>query len=183
MSVTFEPSRLEGVGILRAPFFGDVRGGFSKVYGEAVLEALGTPFPIGEVYWSRSHTGVVRGLHFQLPPASVAKLVFVAAGRIRDLVVDLRPGSPTYGDHVAFELTEDAGVVHVPHGCAHGFEVLDGPAVTCYLQDGPFDPDADSGVRWDTAGIVWRTADPVVSARDAVLPPFDPALSPFAAHD
>ena len=186
MSVRYEPSPIAGVGRVAAPFFDDVRGGFTKVFGEAALESAGICFDVQEVYWSRSQTGVIRGLHYQNPPAAVAKVVFITAGRIRDVVLDLRTGSATYQGVAEFELTERSGAVVVPRGCAHGFEVLDGPAVTCYLQDGPFDPAADAGVRWDTAGIVWQTAKPVVSDRDRALPRFDTLTSPFrpdgAAH-
>jgi dTDP-4-dehydrorhamnose 3,5-epimerase len=134
---------------------------------------------VKEMYWSRSRSGVIRGLHFQNPPTAVAKIVFATQGRIRDVVLDLRIGSPTYASVVEFELTERSGAVVVPRGCAHGFEVLEGPAITCYLQDGPFDSTTDTGVRWDTAGIVWKTKEPVVSVRDSKLPRLDTLVSPF----
>ena len=186
MTVRYDPSSIAGVGRIATPFFDDVRGGFTKVFGAAALESAGISFDVQEVLWSRSHTGVIRGLHFQNPPTSVAKIVFTAQGRIRDVVLDLRAGSPTYKHVAEFELTERSGAVVIPRGCAHGFEVLEGPAITCYLQDGPFDPTTDTGVRWDTVGIVWRTADPVVSDRDKALPGLDTFESPFgpggAAH-
>lgn len=181
MSVRYEPSRVAGAGLLIAPFFDDARGGFSKVFGSAALQAAGIDFMVREVYWSRSFAGVVRGLHFQNPPTAVGKIVFVSLGRIHDVVLDLRAGSPTYGEFAEFELTERSGAVVVPRGCAHGFEVLDGPAITCYLQDGPFDPETDAGVRWDTAGIPWRTEEPIVSDRDRSLPRLDELLTPFNA--
>jgi len=186
MNVGYEGSPVVGVCRITAPFFDDARGGFTKVFGAAALESAGISFDVKEVYWSRSHTGVIRGLHFQNPPAAVAKIVFTTQGRIRDVVLDLRTESPTFKGIAVFELTERSGAVVVPRGCAHGFEVLDGPAVTCYLQDGPFAATADTGVRWDTAGIVWKTAEPVVSDRDRALPRLDTFTSPFgpdgAAH-
>ena len=186
MKVRYEPSPIAGVGRIEAPFFEDGRGGFAKVFGIAALEGAGISFDVQEVYWSRSRSGVIRGLHFQNPPAAVAKIVFAVQGQIRDVVLDLRTGSPTYASVAEFDLTEKRGAVVVPRGCAHGFEVLVGPAVTCYLQDGPFDPTSDTGVRWDTAGVVWKTAEPVLSDRDSALPRFDTFKSPFgpggAAH-
>jgi len=179
VSLYYEPSPVAGVGRIAAPFFDDLRGGFTKIFGATVLEAAGITFNVREAYWSRSSTGVVRGLHFQSPPAAVAKIVFAAHGRIRDVVLDLRVGSPTYGTVWELELCEKSGAVVVPRGCAHGFEVLDGPAITCYLQDGPFDPAADAGVRWDSAGVEWKTTEPIVSARDSALPRFDRFVSPF----
>jgi len=179
MSVSFEPSLIGGVGRIAAPFFDDMRGGFTKVFGAEALGRAGIEFDVQEVYWSRSHAGVIRGLHFQNPPTAVAKIVFCTQGTIHDVVLDLRLGSPTYARVVEFELTEKSGAVVVPRGCAHGFEVLDGPAVTCYLQDGPFDPNSDAGVRWDTVTIPWKSRAPIVSDRDNALPAFDGFASPF----
>jgi dTDP-4-dehydrorhamnose 3,5-epimerase len=173
MAVELERSELAGVGRLVVPFFEDVRGGFTKVLGSASLAAAGIEFTVAEVYWSLSHAGVVRGMHFQNPPSEVAKIVFCTQGRIRDVVVDLRDGSPTYGRTAEFELGPTRGAVVVPRGCAHGFEVLEGPAVTCYLQDGEFSASDDAGVRWDSVGVRWSTTEPVVSERDAALPRLD----------
>ena len=179
MSARYEASALSGVGRVSGPFFDDARGGFTKVFGAEVLATAGISFDVQEVYWSRSHAGVVRGMHYQNPPTAVAKIVFTTQGRIRDLVLDLRVGSATYRQVAEFELTERSGAVVIPRGCAHGFEVLEGPAVTCYLQDGPFDPATDAGVRWDSAGIAWNAAEPVVSDRDRALPRLDTLDSPF----
>ncbi|NMM24076.1 MAG: dTDP-4-keto-6-deoxy-D-glucose epimerase [Phycicoccus sp.] len=178
-AVTFETSTLSGVGRLAIPFHEDVRGCFSKVFARSVLDDLGIPFQIDEVYWSTSHCGVIRGLHFQNPGSAVAKIVFCTQGRIHDVVLDLRDGSPTYGQIAEFELTPTTGAVVVPAGFAHGFEVLEGPAITCYLQDGPFSSQGDAGVRWDTAGIGWHIEEPIVSDRDRALPDFAAYQSPF----
>ena len=153
---------------LDTPFHTDARGTFAKPFAATAGALPG--FSVAEVFWSRSASGVVRGLHFQNPPTAVAKLVFVSQGRIRDVILDLRSDSPTFGLHVAVELDEASGAIFVPVGCAHGFEVLAGPAVTCYLQDGGFDPATDAGVRWDSAGVTWATTDPVVSERDQNQP-------------
>jgi dTDP-4-dehydrorhamnose 3,5-epimerase len=153
---------------LHTTFHTDARGGFAKPF--AAADDVLPGFSVAEVFWSRSAGGVVRGLHFQNPPTAVAKLVFVTQGRIRDVILDLRADSPTFGQHVAVELDETTGPLFVPVGCAHGFEVLHGPAVTCYLQGAGFDPDTDAGVRWDSAGVAWAHGDPVVSDRDRNLP-------------
>jgi dTDP-4-dehydrorhamnose 3,5-epimerase len=155
---------------LCAPFRADVRGGFAKPFAAAEVAEVLPDFSVAEVFWSRSGAGVVRGLHFQYPPTAVDKLVFVAAGRIRDVILDVRADSATFGEHVAVELDEAAGAVFVPRGCAHGFEVLEAPAITCYLQSGGFDPATDAGVRWDSAGITWTATDPQLSDRDRGLP-------------
>lgn len=158
-----------GALLLHTPYRPDTRGSFGKPFS-VETSALLPGFDVAEMFWSRSAAGVVRGLHFQDPPTAVAKLVFVTRGRIRDVVLDLRVDSATYRRHAAVELDEAGGTVFVPVGCAHGFEVLDGPAVTCYLQSGGFDPATDAGVRWDSAGIDWTTTEPLLSERDQALP-------------
>lgn len=182
MSTTVSALRIPGVVRIEPPFATDPRGSFAKPYSAEQLRAQGVELSIREVFWSRSETGIVRGLHFQYPPAAVAKLVFVVGGRVRDVVLDLRTDSPTAGQHEVVELDEAAGGLLVPVGCAHGFEVVDGPAVMCYLQDGPFDPSADAGVRWDSAGVDWQTREPMLSERDRALPPLR-ALEPLSESD
>jgi dTDP-4-dehydrorhamnose 3,5-epimerase len=179
MSLRFVPSFVDGVGRICAPTRNDVRGGFTKIFSTAALAEAGIDFQVREVFWSISRTGVIRGLHFQTPPAAVAKIVFATQGVVRDVVLDIRVGSPTYGEVFEHELSEGSGAVLIPRGCAHGFEVIEGPAVTCYLQDGPFDPAADAGIRWDSVGIAWTTAEPIVSVRDRALPSLDPASPAF----
>jgi dTDP-4-dehydrorhamnose 3,5-epimerase len=167
MSITELP--IPGALRLHAAFHADARGGFAKPYS-AAAQAVLPGFTVAEVFWSRSVAGVVRGLHFQTPPTAVAKLVFVTQGRIRDVIVDLRADSPSYGKHASVELDDTGDAIFVPVGCAHGFEVLQGPAVTCYLQGGGFDPATDAGIRWDSAGVSWASAEPLLSDRDRSLP-------------
>jgi len=178
-SIPLEPSLLPGVGLLRPPFHQDGRGSFTKPYSPEVLAALAAPFPIAEVYWSQSGPGTVRGMHFQVPPTPIAKIVFATAGKVRDVVLDLRVGSPAFGEFAVFDLAPGSGAVVVPHGCAHGFEVTEGPAVLVYLQDGAFDPATDAGIRWDSFGMDWLVSEPTLSARDPALPSLADFESPF----
>ena len=178
-AVPFEPSAIPGAGRLRPPFHQDARGSFTKPYSRAVRDLLGSDPALAEVYWSQSVAGTIRGMHFQLPPTAIGKVVFATAGRVRDVVLDLRVGSPAYGTFDVFELAADGSAVVVPRGCAHGFEVIDGPACLVYLQDGDFDPDTDAGIRWDSFGMEWSTDQPVVSARDQSLPSLAQFDSPF----
>ncbi len=172
MSIGHTELPIAGALLLHTAFRPDTRGGFAKPFAAAELASLVPGFSVAEVFWSTSAAGVVRGLHFQSPPTAVAKLVFVPQGRIRDVVLDLRSDSPSYGRAAAVELDAAGGAVFVPVGCAHGFEVLAGPAITCYLQGGPFDPATDAGVRWDSAGLEWASSDPLLSDRDRRLPTF-----------
>lgn len=177
----FAPSRIAGVGLLTPPFHEDRRGSFTKPFSPALLQAAGVEFDLAEVYWSRSVAGTIRGLHFQLPPTAVAKIVFATSGHVTDAVVDLRRDSPTYGEHATFDLTPSSGAVLVPVGCAHGFEALE-ESVLCYLQDRSFDPATDTGVRWDSAGIAWSSEAPVLSDRDTGFPCLADFDSPFTVE-
>jgi dTDP-4-dehydrorhamnose 3,5-epimerase len=122
---------------------------------------------------SRSRAGVLRGLHFQRDPAAVAKLVGVASGRLFDVAVDLRPGSPTFGRWVGEELSAENGrLMFVPEGFAHGFVALEDETIATYLMTGEFSPEHDAGVRWDDPdiGVDWPVEDPILSPRDEALP-------------
>lgn len=159
-----------GARMLPAPLHADERGVFCKPFAAARIATQVSGFTAAEVFWSRSEAGVVRGLHYQRPPSAVAKIVFVVQGRVRDVVLDLRSDSPTFGVCDVVELDESSGAFFIPRGFAHGFEVVTGPATMCYLQDGPFDPVTDTGIRWDSVGVEWTTPDPILSQRDHDLP-------------
>jgi dTDP-4-dehydrorhamnose 3,5-epimerase len=179
VSIALTPSAVPGAVLLEAPVFRDARGSFTKPFSRDLVAAAGVDFTPVEVYWSASHPGVIRGLHLQLPPTPVAKIAFVTSGVVRDVVLDLRRGSPTERRCAVFELRPGSGAVVVPVGCAHGFEVIEGPATFCSIQSGPFDAAAEVGVRWDSAGVPWRTPAPIVSDKDAALPPLGAFVSPF----
>ena len=155
----------------------DDRGTFTKaIAGELPGQPLLIP---DEVFWSRSHRGVLRGLHLQSPPREGRKVVFVTSGVVRDFVVDLRVGSPWFG--VVWEMTLDdaAGALVIPAGCAHGFESLTDDVTMVYLQEGSHDPTSDIGVLWSSVGIEPEARLPIVSARDSALPALQDFVSPF----
>jgi dTDP-4-dehydrorhamnose 3,5-epimerase len=182
--VEVRPTAVEGCRELRLDPVSDRRGGLVKLFQASSFADAGVPFEVAEIFWSRSSTGVVRGLHFQAPPADVAKLVCCLEGEVLDAVVDLRTGSPTYGRHALVPLSpETANAVFVPEGCAHGFLVTQGEAVVLYAQSGEWDREHEGGILWSSAGIEWLAdeAGVVVSDRDAGLPPLDRFQSPFDA--
>ncbi|MCA1726441.1 MAG: dTDP-4-dehydrorhamnose 3,5-epimerase, partial [Actinobacteria bacterium] len=120
-----------------------------------------------------SRRGVLRGLHFQRDPGAQAKLVAVPRGRMFDVAVDIRPGSPTFGRWVGQELDGESGrMLFVPEGFAHGYAVLSDEADVLYRATAEYAPELEGGIRWDDPdlGIEWPVADPVVSARDRALP-------------
>jgi dTDP-4-dehydrorhamnose 3,5-epimerase len=175
-----EPSRIPGCSVVELVHHTDDRGSFVKLFRSSTFVELGLDPTIREVYWSTSARGVVRGLHFQTPPDAHAKTVGVVSGTILDVVLDLRAGSPTYGEHAAFELdATSARAVHVPLGCAHGFQALSDGATVAYLVGTEHAPEHDAGIRWDSAGIAWPLPDPVVSGRDLTFPALAEFETPF----
>ena len=158
----------------------DRRGRFAKVFHEPTFARLGLETQFAEEYFSVSRQGVLRGMHFQVPPHDHAKLVYLVAGSVLDVVLDLRAGSPSFGRCATFELSADAvTMVYVPRGCAHGFYVRAGPATMVYRTSTVHSPEHDTGVHWKSVGVEWPDGDPVVSERDDRLPALQDFRSPF----
>ncbi len=163
----------------------DKRGFFSEIYNSAALREAGVVTSFVQDNYSFSFAvGTVRGLHFQVPPAAQAKLVMVFSGRILDVVVDCRKGSPTYGRHVAVELSRDSwSQLYVPEGFAHGFCTLEADTSVLYKVSTPYAPKFDSGVLWSDPdlGIEWPVgADAaVITDKDLALPRFRDLADPF----
>ena len=175
------PTVVAGCVELRLQPSADRRGSFLKVFHQSSFAGLGLDLDVRELFTSRSAVGVVRGLHFQRPPADVAKLVCCLEGTVLDAVVDLRVGSPTFGAHCLIELSPAAAnAVYVPQGCAHGFLVTAGDALVLYAQSGEHDAVLEGGILWSSAGIGWPVPEGVVmSERDAAFEPLDRFDSPF----
>jgi dTDP-4-dehydrorhamnose 3,5-epimerase len=165
---------------LRPPVHSDDRGRLVKPFNREWFARLGLATDFAEDYYSISRRGVLRGLHLQLPPMEHDKLVYCSRGRIWDVLLDLRRGSPTFAHHIALELSaEVANMCYVAAGVAHGFCVLSDEACVHYLVSSTHSPEHDAGVRWDSAGIDWPVADAIVSLRDGALPPLAEFASPF----
>lgn len=175
---------LPGVVIIEPRIFTDARGYFFESYSKREFDRLVRPVNFVQDNESSSTYGVIRGLHFQRPPFAQSKLVRCVRGAVLDVAVDIRKGSPTYGRHVAVELTEENHrQCFIPRGFAHGFAVLSETAVFQYKCDNYYAPQADSGISIkDTSlGIDWRIdpAKAILSEKDmrhALLADFD---SPF----
>lgn len=162
------------------PVFGDHRGVFAKLFQDTLFRELGLETEFPEWACSRSAKGVVRGLHFQIPPAAQDKLVYCLSGEMLDVVVDLRKASPTYGRFETFVLDDrDFRAVFVPKGFAHGFAAMSDVAVVSYLMSAEYSPEHDSGIRWDSLPIPWPFTDPILSDKDRTLVPFDEFDSPW----
>lgn len=166
--------------LLQAFKFVDDRGEFVKTYNQDAYEKLGIPLTPKEIVFSVSRKNVVRGMHFQTPPSDHQKLVSCASGAIIDVVVDLRVGSPAYGQWAAFELNEcNRHTLLIPAGFAHGFLALEEKSLVTYCTDTGHDPDCDSGIRWDSFGYEWPVDHPVISEKDQHLVGLDDYQSPF----
>jgi dTDP-4-dehydrorhamnose 3,5-epimerase len=165
-------TRLDGPVLIAPARFGDDRGFFMETFRENAWAEFGIDEHWIQDNHSRSRQGVVRGMHFQIGPGT-AKAVRCARGAILDVVADLRRGSPTYAQWEAFELTDDnAHVLYIPNGFAHGFCVLSEEADVEYKCSALYSPAAERGLAWNDPeiGIVWPIDEPVWSARDARHP-------------
>lgn len=150
---------IEGVVIIEPKVFKDARGYFFESFSQREFEKKVRKINFVQDNESMSSYGVMRGLHFQCPPYTQSKLVRCAKGTVLDVAVDIRKGSPTYGQHVAVELTEDNHrQFFVPRGFAHGFAVLSETAVFQYKCDNFYAPQADGGIsiKDDSLGIDWK---------------------------
>lgn len=181
-------TEIEGVVMLRPRIFKDQRGYFFESYSKREFDRLVGPVNFVQDNESASTFGVIRGLHFQRPPFTQAKLVRCVRGAVLDIAVDLRKGSPTYGKYVTAELTEENRMqFFVPHGFAHGFSVLSDIAVFQYKCDNFYAPEAEGGISPldPSLGIDWRI-DPsraILSDKDLRNPDFGSFESPFTLNN
>lgn len=175
---------IEGVVILQPDVFGDNRGYFLESWSQPRFDEAVRPIRFVQDNESKSRYGVLRGLHYQKGKYAQSKLVRVVKGRVLDVAVDIRRGSPTFGRYVAVELSEENHLqLFIPRGFAHGFSVLSEEAVFQYKCDNLYAPDKEGAIAWDdpTIDIDWRlpAEDIVLSAKDAAHPTLTDATDLF----
>ena len=173
---------LPGLKILQPQRFADERGFFSESWNKSRLEAAGIHCDFVQDNHSLTHeSGAVRGLHYQAPPFAQAKLVRCGRGTLFDVVVDVRRGSPTYGEWFGVELSFDNGLqVLVPEGFLHGFITREPMTEIIYKVNNLYDAASDGAVRWDSCGINWGVDTPAaISEKDAHAVAFADFESPF----
>ena len=180
----FIKTAIPDVYIIEPSVFGDHRGYFLESFNLESFEENIYPIKFVQDNESKSSRGVLRGLHFQKPPYDQAKLVRCIEGRVMDVAVDIRKGSPTYGKHLALELSgENKRQLFIPRGFAHGFSVLSETAVFAYKVDNRYAPASDSGIRFDDKelNIDWGLTeeDIQLSEKDKNLPSFKDLETPF----
>lgn len=173
---------IEGLLVIEPDVYQDDRGSFLESFNEGRYQEAGIREVFVQDNVSVSKKGVIRGLHYQAPPFAQGKLVSVLRGRVMDVAVDIRVGSPTYGKHVAVELSaENHRQFWIPAGFAHGFAALEDDAVFTYKCTNAYSKEHDRGIRFDdpALGIEWGATDPVVSEKDKLYPFLADAQSEF----
>lgn len=158
----------------------DDRGKFVKLFNSVLFSELGLMTGFEEEYYSISHKGVIRGLHFQKPPHAHVKLVTCITGKILDVVVDLRKSSPTFKEVSSTILDSDKGnLLYVPEGLAHGFYVLSSSCLFLSMNSKKFSPECDAGIRWNSIDYNWPDKNPIVSEKDFNMPYLIGYQTPF----
>lgn len=184
MKFDFEPLEIPEVVLVQPSRYTDERGFFEESYRASAFVEAGIEARFVQDNLARSHRGVLRGLHYQIPPAAQGKLVGTVSGRIYDVAVDLRVGGATYGRWVGATLDADEGqLLWIPPGFAHGYVVLSDVADVRYKVTAEYRPELDRGVLWNdpAIGVDWPVSDPVVSAKDQGQPTLDACDNPFRA--
>lgn len=170
---------IKGLYLLENFWHFDNRGGFVKLYNRSDFENRSINIDIKELYYSYSQKDVIRGMHFQLPPYEVSKLVCVIQGSILDVVIDLRKNSPTYKMVASVEIKENRNSLLVPKGCAHGFRSLEDDTIVFYQQSDVHSKEHDSGILWDSFDFDWQVDKPILSDRDLSLTKLKDFQTPF----
>jgi dTDP-4-dehydrorhamnose 3,5-epimerase len=170
----FAPTKIAGVVVVDIEPRSDERGAFARLHCPAEFAAAGHPFEPAQTSLSRNpHAFTLRGMHYQPAPHAEVKLVRAVRGRMFDVLVDLRPQSPTYRQWVGVELSAENGrALLIGEGIAHGFLTLETDTDVLYQISPAFEPGHEAGVRWDDPafGIAWPQAPALISARDAAYP-------------
>lgn len=169
----FEKTSLEGVWLIKPNIYEDDRGHFLESYREEIFKEMGVPYRFVQDNISTSVKGTVRGLHYQVPPKSQAKLVMAVKGEILDVAVDMRSDSSTFGEHFSAILNDENRLMMlVPSGFAHGFSVLSEQATVAYKCDQYYHKDSERGVYWNDPAmrIDWQVESPIVSEKDEKQP-------------
>lgn len=175
-------TEIEGLLIIDPKVFADDRGYFFESYNKQIFEESGIYEDFVQDNQSLSQQGVLRGLHFQKPPHAQAKLVSVIQGSVLDVAVDIRKGSPTYGQYYALILSsENKKMFFIPSGFAHGFLTLEDDTIFSYKCSSQYAKESEGSLKWDDPdlAIEWGIKNPILSEKDKFAPNFSDFNSPF----
>lgn len=176
----FTKTKISGLYLIQNDVFKDDRGMFVKSYRFDDFNKLGIKIDLQEQFFSISKKGVVRGMHFQIPPHDQNKLVSVSHGTIFDVILDIRKNSPTYGMCETFELSfENAKALFVPKGLAHGFQALSDTATVHYQVSSMYAPTHEQGICYDSIGVKWPIEPAITNDRDKKFTKLKEYVSPF----
>ncbi|CAM3168261.1 dTDP-4-dehydrorhamnose 3,5-epimerase [Paracoccus nototheniae] len=181
-----ENTPLSGVLILTPARHGDTRGFFSESWNRKTLTDAGVDLPefVQDNHSLSSQVGTLRGLHYQSPPHAQGKLVRCGRGRLFDVAVDVRRGSPTYGQWFGAELSFQNGrQLWIPAGFLHGFVTREPDTEIVYKCTDHYDKASDGAVAWDSLGIDWNVSEPLLSDKDRAAPAFGDWTSPFSFEE
>lgn len=171
---------IEGCYLLKPNTFEDLRGTLTKIFHKPSFQEMGLSGEFVEEYFSVSSKGVVRGLHFQIPPADSAKSITCIHGSIFDVVVDLRKTSRTFGKNFTTTLcAAEPTLIYVPKGIAHGFMALEDNSIFLSKSTTIYSPSCDKGIKWDSCSIAWPDLKVQVSEKDQNMPALNDYNSPF----
>lgn len=177
---TLKDSRIRGLFEVQPRIVDDARGRFVKVFQADIFSGLGLETGFVEEYYSSSRRGIIRGMHFQIPPADHVKMVYCVQGEVFDVVLDLRKGSPTYGQTESYVVSASkCNSVYIPRGLAHGFCATSETATLVYKVTSVYAPQCDTGVLWSSIPVNWPTVSPIVSDRDTRFCTLADFESPF----
>ena len=178
--MNIKPTVIPGCFEIQPRVIKDARGRFVKTFHIEVFRQFGLNTNFMEEFYSISHQRVLRGLHFQVPPFDQCKFVYCLEGEVLDAIVDLRVGSPTFGQHAMFTLTaSQANMLFIPLGVAHSFYVTSPQAIMMYKVTTVYSEAHDAGILWNSANIPWPDISPILSRRDQQFQPFSEFHSPF----
>ncbi len=184
-NMEFQKTIFKDAWLLKPQVFEDDRGFFIESFSQKWFQEKGIDITFVQDNHSKSiEKGVLRGLHFQLPPHAQTKFVRVTSGSVFDVIVDLRNGSETYGQWQGFELRSDNFLMlFIPEGFAHAFCTLEQNTEFCYKVDSYYTPESDSGILWNdpTLNIDWPVTCPIISEKDSTLQTFIDFQTPFNA--
>ncbi|MCS7232020.1 MAG: dTDP-4-dehydrorhamnose 3,5-epimerase [Elusimicrobiota bacterium] len=182
MNYSFKKLEIPDVVLINTKIFYDERGFFVEKFKFSEFKKYGLEIDIVQVNYAKSKKNVLRGLHYQLNPKAQGKLVYCIKGKIFDVAVDLRKGSPWYGKYVGVELSEGSNVcLWVPRGFAHGYVSLEDDTLVMYLTDEEYSPEYERGILWNDEFLLinWPVKEPIVSKKDSSLPLFKDAENNF----
>lgn len=180
LMIDFKKTNIAGCFELQPTLIRDSRGGFIKTFHNDIFSELCLETSFKEEYYSISKFGVIRGMHFQLPPHAHTKIVYCISGKVLDVLLDLRKGSPSYKKTISVELSATSfNGIYIPVGVAHGFLSLSDNTILAYKVSTVYNPNFDSGILWNSFGFNWPNLDLIISTRDKNLVNLSSFESPF----